>query len=236
MYNNKKILCIIPARGGSKRLPGKNIKLLKGKPLIAYSIAAAKGSKYLDRVIVSTDDEAIASVAKEYGAEVPFMRPSELATDTATTLSVLQHAVRFFEEKGEKFECIVLIQPTVPGIMTSDIDTAIETLFTTKANSCISMCEITDRPEWMYSLSEEGHIAPYVEAAYHSQNIRSQDLPKLYRINGAVYVTPRNVLMEEGKIIDKHNCAGVLMPRERSTDIDTLSDFVIAEMLMQQSQ
>lgn len=233
MYKDKKILCIIPARGGSKRLPGKNIKLLKGKPLIAYSIIAAKGSQYLDRVIVSTDDESIAKVATEYGAEVPFMRPGELASDTATTLSVLQHATKFFEDKRELFDIVVLIQPTVPGVITADVDAAIEKLFVAGANSCISMCEITDRPEWMYSLNAEGYITPYVEAAFHSQNIRSQDLPKLYRINGAVYVTPRNVLMEDGKIIDKHNCAGVLMPRERSIDIDTLSDFVIAETLMQ---
>ncbi len=235
MYKDKKILCIIPARRGSKRLPGKNIRPLNGKPLISYGIVAAKGSHYLDRVVVSTDDEAIAAIAKEYGADVPFMRPAELASDTATTLSVLQHAVAFLEEKGEIFDLIVLVQPTMPGIQTADIDAAIEKLFAAKANSCISLCEITDRPEWIYSLNEEGRMLPYTEAAFHSQNIRSQDLPALYRINGAVYVTPRKVLMEDNKIIDKHDCVGVLMPRERSTDIDIQLDFIIAETLMQKN-
>src|SRR6266404_128898 len=126
MYKDKKILCIIPARGGSKRLPGKNIKPLNGKPLIGYAIEAAKGSKYIDKVIVSTDDEAIAAVSKEFGAEVPFMRPAELATDTAASIEVLRHAVAFIENLEEKVDVIVLIQPTVPGVLAVDVDAAIE--------------------------------------------------------------------------------------------------------------
>ena len=227
MYKDKKILCIIPARGGSKRLPGKNVKPLNGVPLIGYAIKAAKGSPYIDRVIVSTDDESIASVSLEQGAEVPFMRPAELANDTAPTLPVLQHAVKHFEDVGEKFDLIVLIQPTVPGVESGDVDAAIEKLVNTGANSCVSICDVIDRPEWMYRLGTGERIKPYVENA----PVRSQDMEKLYRLNGAVYVTLHDVLMEKDRIYDNDDCAYILMPRERSTDIDTPLDFSIAELL-----
>ncbi len=228
MYKEKKILCIIPARGGSKRLPGKNIKLLNGVPLIGYAIRAALASKYIDRVIVSTDDEAIAAVAKELGAEVPFMRPLELATDEATTLSVLQHALAELEKAGEKFDDIVLVQPTVPGILTEDIDSALEKFFETDTNSCISVCEITDPPEWMYRMREGGMLEKYISAP----DSRTQDLEKLYRVNGAVYVTKREILMDKNKIVDQENCASVIMSRERSIDIDTEMDFIVAEVIL----
>ncbi len=226
MYTNKKILCIIPARGGSKRLPGKNIKLLNGIPLIGYAIKAAKESKYIDKVIVSTDYEEIARVVRKLGAEVPFMRPAELATDTATTLSVLQHAVNFFEEKEEQFDLIVLIQPTVPGIEARDIDASIEKIVSAGVKSCITVSSIVDPPEWMYRIDAEGRLQKYIDLPAS----REQDLEKLYRVNGAVYVTVHNTLMQENKIVDNENCAGVLMPRERSTDIDTEFDFEIAEL------
>jgi len=228
MYNGKKVLCIIPARGGSKRLPGKNIKLLNGVPLTGYAIRAAKGSKYIDRVIVSTDSEEIARVAREYGAEVPFMRPVELATDTTPTLPVLQHAVKFFEEKGERFDLIVLIQPTVPGVEVSDVDATIERLVKTVMHSAITICPIIDPPEWMYRIDAECRLQKYVD----SPASRGQDLEKLYRINGAVYVTERDTLMKESKIIDNASCAGVLMQRERSVDIDTAFDFSVAELAL----
>src|SRR3989344_3100429 len=182
MYKNKKILCIIPARGGSKRLPGKNIKLLNGIPLIGYAIRAAKGSQYIDKIIVSTDDEEIARVSREQGADVPFMRPAELASDTATVVEALQHAVEQTEVDGEHFDLVVLIQPTSPGVLARDVDEAIEKLEESGANSCVSVCEITDRPEIMYRLAHDGRVTPYVaEAAW-----RSQDMQELYRLNGAV--------------------------------------------------
>lgn len=228
MHKDKKILCIIPARGGSKRLPGKNIKLLNGIPLIGYAIAAAKGSQHVDRVIVSTDNESIAKMAREQGAEVPFMRPIELASDTTPTLPVLQHVVKHFEDVGEKFDLIVLIQPTVPGVESGDVDAAIDKLVSAGANSCVSLCDIIDHPEWMYRLGAEERITPYVENA----PVQSQNMEQLYRLNGAIYVTSRDVLMEKGKIYNNDNCTYILMPRERSTDIDTQLDFVIAEQLM----
>lgn len=228
MYKNNKILCVIPARGGSKRLPGKNLKLLNGVPLIGYAISVAKGSQYIDKIVVSTDDKEIVRVAREHGADVPFMRPAELASDTATTLSVLQHAVSFLEEKGEQFDLVVTVQPTVPGVETKDIDSAIEKLVSSGANSCISICEIVDRPEWMYLLVENGMITPYADVSIAP----GQSTEKLYRVSGAVYVTTRETMIEKNLIVDNGNCAAVVVPRKRSTDIDTEFDFVMAETLM----
>lgn len=228
MYKDQYILCIIPARGGSKRLPGKHIKLIGGIPLIGYGIKAAKQSKYIDRLIISTDDEAIAKVAREEGAEVPFMRPAELATDEAPTLPVLQHGVTEIEKQGKKIDAVVLIQPTVPGIELGDVDGAIEKFFESGANSCISVCEIIDPPEWMYRMREGGMLEKYISAA----DARTQDLEKLYRVNGAVYVSKRELLMEKNKIVDQANCASIIMPRDRSLDIDTQTDFDMAEMLL----
>lgn len=228
MYKGKKILCIIPARGGSKRLPGKNIKPLNGLPLIGYAIRAAKGSQHIDTVIVSTEDANIAEVARAQGADVPFVRPAELADDSAPTVPVLQHAVRYFEDVGEQFDIIVLIQPTVPGVEAQDVDAVIEQLVAEGAHSCVSICEIVDRPEWMYRLGDKNRITPYVENA----PLRSQDMERLYRLNGAVYASLRDILMEKGTIYDNDDCTYVLMPRERSTDIDTELDFMVSELCM----
>lgn len=227
MYKGKKILCVIPARGGSKRLPGKNIKLLLGKPLIGYAIAAAKNSKYIDRIIVSTDSEDIAAVAKQEGADVPFLRPAELATDTATIVPAYQHAVTAVEA-GTPYDLVVLVQPTVPGVLAKDIDAAIEKIIEAGTRSCITTCEIIDRPEFMYRVGEGGMLTPYTDVPAG----RTQDMKPLYRVNGAVYVTERNTLMDKGLIIDNQSCAGVLMPRERSMDIDTELDFTVAEAVL----
>jgi CMP-N,N'-diacetyllegionaminic acid synthase len=229
MYKEQNILCIILARGGSKRLPGKNIKSFHGKPLISYAITAAKECAYIDTTMVSTDDEAIASVAREYGAEVPFMRPAELSSDTATSLSAMQHAVRFYEDQGVHFDLIVLIQPTVPGVLSTDITGLIEKVVEKGSNSGITVSEITDPPAWMYRMSDTGELSSYLPPA---SDTRSQDLEKLHRVNGAVYVTKRHTLMEQDVIVDKESVVGVLMPRERSVDIDTKTDFKIAETLL----
>lgn len=228
MYQDKYILCVIPARGGSKGIPGKNIKLLGGIPLIGYAIRAAKASKYIDRVVVSTDNDEIAEVAKTFGAEVPFMRPSELATDDAPVELALQHAVTTMKEK-ENFnpDTHVLIQPTSPFVKDVDIDAAIETFFSTGTNSCVSMCEINDRPEKMYSLKES-----IAKPFFDMPPMRRQDRQLLYLINGAVYVTKIDVLMLQGRVFDNASCSAIIMPRERSIDVDTQADFDIAETLL----
>lgn len=227
-------VAIIPARGGSKRLPGKNIKPLLGKPMIAYAIDAARQAKRIDRVIVTTDDPAIAAAAKDAGAEVPFMRPAELATDTATTLDVLQHAVTALEAADSKtINVIMLIQPTAPLVLASDIDDAVADLERLKVDCCVSMSPITDRPEWLYTV-DGSRATPF--GSNHNITSRTQDLPEYYRINGAIYAARRHVVMEMKKIINEDSLAAVVMPRERSVDIDELSDFLIAEALLRNQQ
>ncbi|MFA4995849.1 MAG: N-acetylneuraminate synthase [Patescibacteria group bacterium] len=231
MIKNHKILTIIPARGGSQRLPGKNIKTLAGKPLIAHAIGAALGSNFIDRVIVSTDDKEIAKISEEWGAEIPFIRPAELATNTAKTFQVILHALNLVEQKNDsKYDIVVLIQPTTPLIQTEDIDLAINRLIETKTNSCVSVCEISERPEWMYQL-EKNKAKPLLKV--HNINAQSQDLPEAYRLNGAIYVTRREVILEEGKLTDHSNLSAIVMPRERSVDIDEAIDFNIAEIMFE---
>lgn len=230
MYKNKKVLVVIPARGGSKRLPGKNIRNLNGKPLMSYAIRAAIGSKFADRVVVSTDDKKIALVAKKYGAEVPFMRPDELASDKALPQYALQHAVKFFEENYNfKSDIIVMIQPTSPLVQSADVDEAIKKLMDKKKNTCVSVSEISQRPEWMYRLDEKKSEL-FINKGNPKQ--RKQELPKLGVLNGAVYVMKYNVLMQKGLLIDNNSVCLHVMPRERSVDIDELFDFKLAEFLI----
>jgi len=226
---SSKILAIIPARGGSKRLPGKNIKLLKGKPMIAYAILAALGSKFINRVLVSTDDQKIAELAKKFGAEVPFLRPAELATDKAKTVHVLKHAINYLEEQEKSTQdIIVLIQPTSPLILSEDIDYAITRQAQTKTVSCASACEVSERPEWMYLL--DGDLAsPFLPIAEDSTEIRK----KIYRLNGAVYVTTRDSIMLKEEIINNKSLSVIIMPKERSVDIDDIVDFKLAEALLE---
>lgn len=232
-FMKKEVVAIIPARGGSKRVPRKNIKLLHGKPLISYAIEAALVSKYINRVVVSTDDEEIAKTAKVYKAEVPFIRPAKLAQDTSTTLSVLQHAIKFLEEKeGYKPDLVVLLQPTSPFVMTKDIDKAIEKLDETKTNSCVSICEVSERPEWMYVFEEnsQSRIKTFLDKT-NDKNTR-RVLSKMFRLNGGIYVVRKDILMKNNKIIDNDNCSAIVVSIESSVDIDRPIDFLIAEAIM----
>lgn len=228
------IVVIIPARGGSKRLPGKNIKLLNGQPMIAYAIKAAKKSKIKQRVIVSTDDRKIANLAKKYGAEVPFIRPVKLATNKAKSVDVLKHAVKFIEaENRGKIDIIVLIQPTSPLVLPEDINQAIETLNTTHTNCCVTVTKMTQRPEWAYTVKNR-RAKPYLLTC--KSQTRGQDLPGLYYLNGAIYAIRRRTLMEDSLIIDNNSLSAVIMPRERSVDIDELFDFNLAEIILKNNQ
>lgn len=229
MLQDRKILIIVSARGGSKRLPNKNIKPLNGKPLISYAIAAALASKHRDKVVVSTDSPKIARVAAKYGAEVPFLRPAALATDNASLVPALQHAVRYYASTGFHPDIVLRVSPTSPLVLPEYIDGAIETMLKTKTTSCFSACEIGERPEWMYGL-RRGRPFLFL-GKEEALRTRSQDLPKLYRTNGAVGVFEVDVLMKENKIYSD-NASIFIMPRERSVDIDEQIDFTIAEALM----
>ncbi|MBW2554728.1 MAG: acylneuraminate cytidylyltransferase family protein [Deltaproteobacteria bacterium] len=227
---DKKTLAVITARGGSKGIPRKNIRTLLDKPLIAYTIQAALQSRTLNKIIVSTDDETIAHVSEQYGAEVPFLRPKHLASDNATSLSVLQHAVRYLEEK----EClladiIVCLQPTSPLRSAEDIDQAVTLCLSSGADSVVSLCQVECHPYWMKKVVA-GNVYPLMEIDDEKYS-RRQDLPPVYQLNGAIYVTRRKVLLEEKRLLGKHTLP-YIMPRERSIDIDTPIDFKIAELIL----
>jgi len=224
------ILALIPARGGSKGIPYKNARLLMGKPLIAYTIEAALQSQYQLRVVVSTDDEEIAEVARTADAEVPFLRPAELARDKAPTLPVVQHALGWLEQhEGYKPDLVVLLQPTSPLRRAEHIDQGIKLLLQTDADSVVSVCEVEHSPYWMRVLDNEGRVKPFVEGDHEFS--RRQDLPPVYRLNGALYVTKRRIVMEERCLLGD-DVRALVMAREDSIDIDDEVDFLLAELLL----
>jgi CMP-N,N'-diacetyllegionaminic acid synthase len=226
------VLGIIPARGGSKGIPGKNIVPILGKPLLAYTAEAALASKHLTRVVLSTDDESIANVARAWGVEVPFMRPPELAKDDTPTLPVLQDVVRRFEAEGKRYDAVFILQPTNPLRITSDIDGAIELLEKTGADSVISFVDAGERhPARMKMIDSDGRITnpPFAE---QFEGQRRQDLPKLFLRDGSVYVTRRDVLMDQNSI-QGNDCRAWIMPVERAWNIDEPFDLYMVEKLMQ---
>ena len=227
MYNNKKILAIIPARGGSKRLPHKNILKLKDKPLIAWSIESAKNSKYIDKLILSSDDEEIINVAKKFGCEVPFVRPKELAQDETRSIDVVLHTLKTLEEN---YDYVILLQPTSPLRTTKDIDKAIEFYFEKEATSVIGVCEMEHSPLWANTLDETMSMENFLDNKYN--NSRSQDLPTFYRINGAFYMSKVDSILKNETFFIKENIFAFLMSQEHSIDIDTKLDFIVAEAIL----
>jgi N-acylneuraminate cytidylyltransferase/CMP-N,N'-diacetyllegionaminic acid synthase len=230
VYRDKKILALIPARGGSKGLPRKNIKPLLGKPLIAWTIEQAKESKYIDRIVVSTDDKKIAEIAKKYGAEVPFMRPMELATDEAKGIDVVLHAIQFFKKLYENDFILVYLQPTSPLRTSQDIDNALEQLFSNpKAKAIVSVCECEHHPLWSNTLPEDKCMKNFIRKEILNKN--RQELPKYYRLNGAIYLGFSSYIENQGSFFGENTYA-YIMPVERSIDIDNYFDFKIAKMIL----
>jgi CMP-N,N'-diacetyllegionaminic acid synthase len=220
------ILAIIPARGGSKGVLRKNIKLLCGKPLIAWSIEAALKSTLISNVIVSTEDEEIAEVAKSYGAQVPFLRPLELAQDDTPGIAPVLHAL----DKLPMCDSVLLLQPTSPLRTTVDIDNCIEFSKSTGAQSIVSVSEPSKHPEWMYRLDNNKKLQPYINITV-SEN--RQELSSVYALNGALYYTKTDWLIENGTFITEET-SGYIMPPKRSIDIDTMLDWKLAELLLEE--
>lgn len=226
------IIAVITARGGSVRLPLKNVKPLNGKPLIAYIIKAARKSKYLRRVIVSTDHSRIKKVSLKYGAEVPFVRPAGISGNCASLL-VVQHAVKFVEQQ-ERYpvDIVVTLQPTSPFCRSQDIDACIEMLLKNKAvQSVFSAACVHHRPEWMFELKRNNHVKLCMPGILKGKRILRQTYGKLISPNGAVYVTRREALFNNNVIISNKTLA-YMMPRERSIDIDYESDLKLAEAII----
>lgn len=231
MYKNNSILCIIPSRGGSKGLPGKNIKELSEKPLIAYSIEQAKGSKYVDRIIVSTESRKIADIARRYGAEVPFMRPRELATDDCSIIDVLLHAMDWMENKGKcKFDILVLLHATAPLRTIEDIDNSIKLLVDKKADNVFSVSDAYRNPYFnMVEVSDDNKVRLVKKGKF----VTRQSAPPVYDMNSSIYVWWKDIFLKKKGLFLKKTRIYV-MPRERSVDIDEPLDFKIAEMLLKE--
>lgn len=226
MIQGRRVLGLVTARGGSKGLPGKNLAPLGGRPLISWTLAAAGASRYLDRCLVSTDDDEIARVAAEAGGEVPFLRPAALATDHATSVDVALHAL---DASGEAADLLVLLQPTSPLRRTEDIDGALEHLVATGAPSCVGVAPADPPPEQLYRPAEGGRLVPLLPEA--PREVRRQDRPPCWAVNGAVYVVDVS-WFRRGRAFVGPETVGYLMPRERSIDIDDALDLAVAAALL----
>ena len=223
---NKTFLAIIPARGGSKRLPRKNILDLCGKPLISWSIEAALKSKYISKVVVSSDDEEILNISSNFGADI-IKRPYELANDTATTFDAIKHTINNLE----KYDYIVLLQPTSPLRNEKHIDEAIELLEEKQVDAIVSVCEMDHSPLWSNTLPKDGNMKNFLRDEV--LNKRSQDLEKYYRVNGAVYICKTDKLLENKSFFLKDNIFAYIMDRKSSIDIDEEIDFLFAEIVIE---
>lgn len=215
-----KVLALIPARGGSKGLPRKNILDVGGKPLIAWTIDAALKSKFIDHVILSSDDEEIMQAAKDYGCAVPFRRPDYLAGDTASSIDVVIHAL----DQISGFDYVILLQPTSPLRSAADIDEAFTQMLSVNAHSCVSICEADQSPYWMYIIKDGQKIDPVLPRLTCAS--RRQDLPTVYVLNGAIYIANINWLRINKNFINA-DTVGYLMSKKSSLDIDTAEDFEI---------
>lgn len=229
MYNGSSIMGIIPARGGSKGLPRKNIRSLLGKPLIAWTIEQALSSKYIDRVIVSTEDKEIAETSKKYGAEVPFMRSKELSSDDAKVIDVVTHVINKLEMSNNFYDVIILLQPTSPLRTSKDIDNSVELLFLQNAQAIISVCDVEHHPYWTNILPSGGCMKDFLKPEIINKN--RQDLPIFYRLNGAIYLAYSDYLKAHRNFFGEKTYA-YIMPKERSIDIDYEIDFKLAEILL----
>lgn len=230
MYKNKRFLAIIPARGGSKGIPNKNIIDICGRPLIAYTIEAGKKSKYIDETMVSTDSEVIKVIAEQWGANVPFLRPEKLSNDTAKSIDVVFHAMNFYKKNGIDFDYVVLLQPTSPLRTFEDVDKAIEKLINCDGESLISICEADENPVLMRTVQDE-KLKEVI--SFGGENLRRQDLPTFYIFNGALYINSYNMLVTKEKFIDDDTIPYV-MDKENSVDIDTMLDAKLVEVILKE--
>jgi len=224
MYQGKKILGLITARGGSKGIPRKNVIDVGGKPLIAWTIEAAKESKLLDRVVLSSDNDEIIQVAASWGCEVPFKRAADLSGDAASSADVVKDCL----QRVPGYDYVVLLQPTSPLRRACDIDQAIKICIDNKAPACVSMCESNESPFWMYSIGHENRLEPVVPSNYN----RRQELPKIFSLNGAVYIANAQWFIRHGSFISD-DTLGYEMPRKFSLDIDDLEDLRLLRLALQ---
>jgi N-acylneuraminate cytidylyltransferase len=218
MIAGKSVLGLIAARGGSKGVPGKNIFMVNGRPLIQWSIEAARGSRYLDRLILSSDDSDIIEVARRAGCEVPFLRDAALASDEASAIDVVADALA----RVPGYDIVVLLQPTSPLRIAADIDGTIELLVSSGAGACVTVCEAAEHPYWMFRLGDNGRLSRFAEPP-GGMPLRRQDLPAAWSLNGAVYAAGCDWFLQNRTFLSP-DTVGYPMPAERSLDVDTFED------------
>lgn len=237
MIDENRVLAIVPARKGSKGLPLKNVRPLEGHPLLAWPIMAANNSSYIDKVIISTDDQNFADIAVGYGAECPFLRPEELATDTASSIDFIIHAIEQLSQVGEKFDWIVLLEPTSPLTMSSDIDSALELLSKSSSDADsvvgVSLLE-TAHPAFTVKVQKSGLIKPYMSNNF-KELPRRQDLEELYCLDGSLYITKVDALLDT-KAFCHDRTLPFITERYKSFEVDDLVDFVCIEAIMKNMQ
>ncbi|SFX24946.1 cytidylyltransferase domain-containing protein [Marinospirillum alkaliphilum] len=227
-----KTLAIVPARAGSKRLPGKNLLPLQGKPLVQWTLDAALASEKIDRVLVTSDDPNLLKLADQLGC-MTLLRPTELATDTASTYSVLQHALEHLDDQHVYPEQTLLLQPTSPLRSTEDINKGLALMEEKNANSIISVCPVDHPVQWCNTLDEECKMDNFIKK--ETLGLRSQDMPVHYRLNGAFYLAKTPLLMQHKGFFMPESYA-LIMNQENSVDIDTELDFLFCQTLLKQKQ
>ncbi|MCG3773362.1 MAG: CMP-N,N'-diacetyllegionaminic acid synthase [Nitrospira sp.] len=232
MTRQERVLAVILARGGSKGLPGKNIMELHGKPLIAWSIDAGLKAVAVDDVIVSTDSLEIAAVARELGAEVPFIRPTLLAADVSTSIDALLHALNALAAEGRTYEYVMLLEPTSPLRDATDIDNALEALMNQDADAIVSICRSEAiHPAFMFSWGERGRLVPYLTT--QPKDLRRQDVEELFFLEGSIYASKVGVLREKLSFYHE-GTVGFVVPKWKSPEIDDELDFLLVEAIMRQ--
>lgn len=230
-----KILGIIPARGGSKRLPRKNVLPLCGKPLIQWTIEAGRSSQCLTRLAVSSDDDEILSLARASSDVDAIERPSELASDVATSAAVVRHALQQYAAQGQTFGAVMLLQPTSPLRTGEDVRAAVELFVQTDAASVVSVSPVEHSPLWSATLPSDGSLDALIDQIAALPSTRSQDMPAYYRLNGAIYLARTEAFDRTHSLFNKPSKAYV-MPVERSFDIDTRADYLACEAMIRESQ
>ena len=227
----ERVLAIIPARGGSKGVKNKNIKNLNGEPLISYTIKEAKKSKYISKIIVSTDSLEISNISKKYGAEVPFIRPKSLATDKSLTYEVVRHCVDFYKHQNQVFDIIMLLQPTTPFRSVNQIDKAIEILSEEKGfNSIVSVVDVDGNHPHRMKIIKKGQLLNYIEQGFEDMNPR-QSLPKVYIRSGSIYAIRHEAFLNEKSLVSS-KCLPLILNYEESINVDSINDFNYCEFIL----
>ena len=229
MIAERKVLALVPARGGSKGLPGKNVRSLCGRPLIQWSIDTALACKEIDAVVVSTDDEQITEVAASAGAEVPFLRPSALAGDRASSIDVVIHALDFLESKGRVFDIVLLLEPTSPLRETADIQVALQRMVATGAAAIVSVCRAeSTHPAFMFRTTGQGCLEPFMSVS--PTGVRRQEIEPLFYLEGSLYASTVEALRKRRSFYHKDTLA-YEVAKWKALEIDDIEDFQMVEAI-----